>query len=593
MAQSVVGALRVNLGLDSAQFEKGVKRSKSATDQLARQMRRFAAVAATAFAGLGAAAIKGAQDIDAAAKASRRIGSSIGGFEALKLAASEAGVPLSSLPNELQNINRELANIGVSGNADRALDRLGISAQELANLDADEKIATIADRVKELGLSSGEATALLRDLGVRNREMVLLLQGGGEAIRQARQDVQDYGLALSGPAVAGIEQANDRIGRLTIVARVFGQQMGFAVVPALGRFAEKITDSVREGGQLRTVINALANVGRMLANVLDLVSENLDFLISLFKVFVAAKIVVYVAAIGRAMIVLARSIRATGLIMVAFSSILRVKITALALAAAVVAKLTGNFDNLADFVERTGAALEAALPESLRSGLDSLRESVTGLGDDLLGTAQIAENDFFNAEMDAKDAADSFGTASRGASKGVEELAESTELAGLASERYGSMASGAFADVILGAQSAQDAMKGLADQLLRMALDSSINNLFAALAGTGTGQGILGAIGGAFGGARAMGGPVAGGKTYLVGERGPELFTPSSSGGITPNHAMGGGTSRVVIELGAGLEGRILQRAGQQSLQLVQAGNAAQSRSLGGQVRSFEDRGVT
>ena len=36
---------------------------------------------------------------------------------------------------------------------------------------------------------------------------------------------------------------------------------------------------------------------------------------------------------------------------------------------------------------------------------------------------------------------------------------------------------------------------------------------------------------------RANGGPVSGGQSYLVGERGPELFTPGSSGYITPNGA--------------------------------------------------------
>ncbi|MFA7414978.1 MAG: hypothetical protein WC048_10870, partial [Rhizobium sp.] len=39
-------------------------------------------------------------------------------------------------------------------------------------------------------------------------------------------------------------------------------------------------------------------------------------------------------------------------------------------------------------------------------------------------------------------------------------------------------------------------------------------------------------------GARASGGPVRGGGTYLVGERGPELFSPSRSGLITPNSAL-------------------------------------------------------
>jgi hypothetical protein len=41
-------------------------------------------------------------------------------------------------------------------------------------------------------------------------------------------------------------------------------------------------------------------------------------------------------------------------------------------------------------------------------------------------------------------------------------------------------------------------------------------------------------------GARAMGGPVSAGKRYLVGERGPEIFAPRSSGQIIPN---GGGKS--------------------------------------------------
>ena len=45
---------------------------------------------------------------------------------------------------------------------------------------------------------------------------------------------------------------------------------------------------------------------------------------------------------------------------------------------------------------------------------------------------------------------------------------------------------------------------------------------------------------------RANGGPVAGGKSYLVGERGPEMFTPGVSGGITPNHALGGSTNVTV-----------------------------------------------
>ena len=45
---------------------------------------------------------------------------------------------------------------------------------------------------------------------------------------------------------------------------------------------------------------------------------------------------------------------------------------------------------------------------------------------------------------------------------------------------------------------------------------------------------------------KAGGGPVKGGGSYIVGERGPEMFSPGVSGTITPNHALGGSTNIVV-----------------------------------------------
>jgi soluble cytochrome b562 len=54
---------------------------------------------------------------------------------------------------------------------------------------------------------------------------------------------------------------------------------------------------------------------------------------------------------------------------------------------------------------------------------------------------------------------------------------------------------------------------------------------------------LIGASGFSFGiPARAMGGPVTAGGTYLVGEQGPELLTLGARGGyVTPNHSLGNG----------------------------------------------------
>lgn len=228
--------------------------------KVARAQFTAVAGAAAAFgAALTAAAIKGAQEIDRVAKSARRLDTSIAGFRAMELAAGEAGVSMSSLTNDVQTMNREIANIGKTGNAQRALDALGLAASDLAGKDADEQLATLADRITDMGLSAGETTAILRDLGVRNREMVLALMGGGDVFRNARKDVEDYGLALDDVDASKIETANDQMARLGLVTQYVGQQLAVALVPALGRMAEAFTDSLREGGLLRTLIDGLAD----------------------------------------------------------------------------------------------------------------------------------------------------------------------------------------------------------------------------------------------------------------------------------------------------------------------------------------------
>jgi hypothetical protein len=56
-------------------------------------------------------------------------------------------------------------------------------------------------------------------------------------------------------------------------------------------------------------------------------------------------------------------------------------------------------------------------------------------------------------------------------------------------------------------------------------------------------QAVGGAIDNIFGGGRANGGPVNAGTSYVVGERGPELFVPNTSGKIIPNGGSGRGST--------------------------------------------------
>lgn len=77
------------------------------------------------------------------------------------------------------------------------------------------------------------------------------------------------------------------------------------------------------------------------------------------------------------------------------------------------------------------------------------------------------------------------------------------------------------------------------DSLINLFIQQNLIRPFIdGLSGGGFGGGVFGAIGGLFGGGRASGGPVAPGRTYLVGERGPELVTFGASGQVHPNGAI-------------------------------------------------------
>lgn len=84
-----------------------------------------------------------------------------------------------------------------------------------------------------------------------------------------------------------------------------------------------------------------------------------------------------------------------------------------------------------------------------------------------------------------------------------------------------------FQDVLNGKmKSFGDYLKSLANNIVQ----SFANNMLSKLVNNLTGIFF-----------KAEGGPVTGGGTYIVGERGPEVFVPNTSGTIIPHHQLGSG----------------------------------------------------
>ena len=90
-----------------------------------------------------------------------------------------------------------------------------------------------------------------------------------------------------------------------------------------------------------------------------------------------------------------------------------------------------------------------------------------------------------------------------------------------------------------------DFAKSVIKDMLAIQFRASANNLFSMLAKAVFSPSV--SLAEPFGGPKADGGPVESNNSYLVGERGPELFVPRSAGAIVPNHsmAMSGGATNI------------------------------------------------
>ena len=102
-----------------------------------------------------------------------------------------------------------------------------------------------------------------------------------------------------------------------------------------------------------------------------------------------------------------------------------------------------------------------------------------------------------------------------------------------------------LSDGIKGLIRGTSTLNDVLNNVLNKMIDAAFNMAFFGNA-SGTLTKGLGLFGNLFSGFLANGGPAKAGRSYIVGEKGPELFTPGVSGMVSPNSSLSGSTNIVV-----------------------------------------------
>jgi hypothetical protein len=143
--------------------------------------------------------------------------------------------------------------------------------------------------------------------------------------------------------------------------------------------------------------------------------------------------------------------------------------------------------------------------------------------------------------------------------------------------RAGRMIDSALARAITSGKAGFDDLKRIALSAMAEIAQASLRALFKAPGGGSLSGGLLDGISGLVASllgapGRATGGPVSAGRGYVVGERGPELFVPSSGGRI---EHMGGGPRDVrvaiAIEAPAPSDPQVLKQSSRQVARAIRS----------------------
>jgi phage-related minor tail protein len=167
----------------------------------------------------------------------------------------------------------------------------------------------------------------------------------------------------------------------------------------------------------------------------------------------------------------------------------------------------------------------------------------------------------------ARDVAEMRGQIEGPLAQGVERAGRVIETALIRAVRTGKLG---FEDL---KRAALAAMAEIASQAIRSGIDSVFGKNGGGEARGGSWLGaaaqLLGGLLGAPG--RSTGGPVAAGRPYLVGERGPELFVPTASGRVEAGRAASTRDVRmsITINAAAGEAPRALERSSRQVARAV------------------------
>lgn len=544
-----LGNLLIMLTADTAQARSDIGKAAHEVERDMASMQRNATIAGVAIGAaitaIGYAFVKSAQDTikfgDELNKMSQRTSFSVERLSEMAFAADLADVSMGQMNTALGMFNKVLADASREGSKASALFKsLGVDVSQGPQVAFEQ----FAKAINALPNGEQKVAAMRAAFGRSGDALIPLITGLGEATEKARS----LGLVMSKQAAEDAEKFNDALTTLkTTISRLNVSLVG-EVLPGLTSFINEMIEGKRIAGGFADALVTLGTINpfRSVSGNIKEISAEIESLQKARERYVASN--ADTSAIDQALVRSKKQLE-----FLKFQQ----QQQALALGGADTPGerarmgLTGGRtwpglddgggksgkakrdDNLAGRQWQEWMDEEAKIMSDAAAATDKYNQTMraneaAAVQAEIAAQVARAESIIQMDEIIARQTLLANGFDETG--KAIADNAKKTNDWG---REMGITFSSAFEKAILDGKKLSEVLRGLARDIAQTILRKSVTEPLGAAISKGMGSIMDGMF-------KADGGPVSGGTPYIVGERGPELFVPGSSGSIVPNHALGG-----------------------------------------------------
>ena len=476
---------------------------------------------------------------DSAAEGAATLGTDANFLLSVRYAASQVGASAEMADKALSEMNIRLVDAGEDGNkTGEALSELGLDIGKLQKLDTASQFATISQAFSKYSGSVNKAKIATDIFGKSGRKIPNLLNLGKEGLQGYAQAAKDAGYLLSDSDMLMGDAFDEAMGQFNLSLEGSRNIIGRELLPALTDLMTSLGSFLREnapnikamaqefgswiktngpiiGGQIRDMAKSLVEMGKAAWPFIESVGGVKAVLAGIATIAFLPTI----AAVGSLGVSIITAIPAV-------ISLTRGLWGMATGATGIIPAIVGASTALWGMAVAGWAAIAPLLP-AIAIGA----AIIGGLTLLALGIKHVVENwDQYSAKISEVWKLTTGFVSDMGSAIGAWVSSTMDSISGLGTSIYDSIA-GAF-----------DRLTGKIGEWFGWVREK-FANLGSSIKGVFTGGESPATDPAPVDGARAAGGPVSAGKNYLVGERGPEIFSPSSSGSIIPNHRTGGSVS--------------------------------------------------